>query len=153
MNFCPEDVCSLRGTDGPALFQTPYLMSAEITYLWANTKRKETRSTQRILYINLNCQTQSIYYPLEKKKTCYVEKHGFDSLQHINQLFQGQDVPYVQTPVLNAFSPFYRVRDKSEWVSEEVRTPECNHNNLLNIVRYELSDTCMLNLYVLFLWA
>lgn len=88
-----------------------------------------------------------------KKKTCYVEKHGFDSLQHINQLFQGQDVPYVQTPVLNAFSPFYRVRDKSEWVSEEVRTPDCNHNNLLNIVRYELSDTCMLNLYVLFLWA
>ncbi len=51
------------------------------------------------------------------------------------------------------FSSFYRVSDKSEWVGEEVRTHECNHTTFLNIVRYELSDTCMLNLYVLFLWA
>ncbi len=64
------------------------LMSAEITYPWANTKRKETRSTQRILYINLKCQTQSIYYPLEKRKRVMWKSMGLTACSTLINYFK-----------------------------------------------------------------
>lgn len=141
MKFCPEDVCFLRGTDGTVLFQTPYLMSAEITFLWANTKQKETHSAQpSTVYISLKRQTQSIYCPLEKRKCVVWKTTGFDSLQHIIiDYFKVKMYRMYKEQCWMLFRHFVElvIKQMSLWRSEhwkDFKTPECNHNNFLNIV-------------------